>query len=111
MNSEARMPPCAMFSRPALTIYVAGSFRHKHGVRLPGRELRAPGCRMPDWTEKAAPPPGLMLHGAACLRVDDAEEALALVEQVLAHAGTGWTALDAEADGAVRRRHAAGVDG
>lgn len=39
--------------------YVAGSFKHKHGVRLLGRELRALGCRILDWTEKAAPPPGL----------------------------------------------------
>ena len=165
------MPPYAMSSRPALTIYVSGSFKHKHGVRLLGRELRALGCRMLDWTEKAVPPPGLtpaqrriwmdtdrdggqvyafcrnacltadlviyygasgqdagvevglaagagvpvlgirgplegpglMLHGAVCLWVDGAEEALDLVERVLAHAGTGWTALDAEADGAVRR--------
>lgn len=42
-----------------MTIYVAGSFKHKHGVRLLGRELRALGCRILDWTEKAAPPPGL----------------------------------------------------
>ena len=42
-----------------LTIYVAGSFKHKHGVRLLGRELRAMGCRMLDWTDKAVPPPGL----------------------------------------------------
>ena len=34
-----------------LTIYVAGSFKHKHGVRLLGRELRAMGCRMLDWTD------------------------------------------------------------
>lgn len=43
----------------ALRIYVAGSFKHKHGVRLLGRELRALGCRMLDWTEKAVPPSGL----------------------------------------------------
>ena len=43
----------------ALSIYVAGSFKHKHGVRLLGRELRALGCRMLDWTEKAMPPQGL----------------------------------------------------
>ncbi|WP_247647465.1 translation initiation factor 2 [Desulfovibrio desulfuricans] len=43
----------------ALTIYVAGSFKHKHGVRLLGRELRSMGCRMLDWTDKAVPPPGL----------------------------------------------------
>jgi len=42
-----------------MTIYVAGSFKHKHGVRLLGRELRSMGCRMLDWTEKAVPPPGL----------------------------------------------------
>lgn len=44
---------------PLLTIYIAGSFRHKHGVRLLGRELRRMGCRILDWTEKAVPPPGL----------------------------------------------------
>lgn len=160
-----------MFSRPSLTIYVAGSFKHKHGVRLLGRELRALGCRILDWTEKAVPPPGLtpaqrriwmdtdrdggqvydfcrnacltadmviyygasgqdagvevglaagagvpvlgirgplegpglMLHGAVCLWVDEAEEALELVARVLSHAGRGWAALDHEADGAVRR--------
>ncbi|WP_291441518.1 translation initiation factor 2 [Desulfovibrio sp.] len=43
----------------AFTIYVAGSFKHKHGVRLLGRELRDMGCRILDWTEKAVPPPGL----------------------------------------------------
>ena len=42
-----------------MNIYIAASFRHKHGVRLLGRELRALGCRILDWTEKAAPPPGL----------------------------------------------------
>lgn len=42
-----------------LTIYVAGSFKHKHGVRLLGRELTALGCHILDWTEKATPPPGL----------------------------------------------------
>ena len=42
-----------------LTIYVAGSFKHKHGVRLFCRELAALGCRILDWTEKATPPPGL----------------------------------------------------
>ncbi len=165
------MPSYAVSSRPFLTIYVAGSFKHKHGVRLLGRELRSLGCRMLDWTEKAVPPPGLtpaqrriwmdtdrdvrkvytfcrkafltavlviyygasgqdagvevglasgagvpvlgirgplegpglMLHGAVCLWVDGAEEALNLVERVLAHAGTGWAALENEADGAVRR--------
>ena len=53
------MPSYAVSSRPFLTIYVAGSFKHKHGVRLLGRELRSLGCRMLDWTEKAVPPPGL----------------------------------------------------
>ena len=52
--------PLPEFSSVApLTIYVAGSFKHKHGVRLLGREWRALGCRMLDWTEKAVPPPGL----------------------------------------------------
>lgn len=45
--------------RSLLTIYIAGSFRHKHGVRLLGRELRRLGCHILDWTEKAVPPPGL----------------------------------------------------
>ena len=42
-----------------LTIYIAASFKHMHGVRLLGRELRALGCAILDWTEKAVPPPGL----------------------------------------------------
>lgn len=42
-----------------MDIYIAGSFRHKHGVRLLGNALRALGCHILDWTEKAAPPPGL----------------------------------------------------
>ena len=42
-----------------MDIYIAGSFRHKHGVRLLGNALRELGCRILDWTEKAAPPPGL----------------------------------------------------
>lgn len=40
-------------------IYVAGSFRHRHGVRLLARELARMGCSLLDWTEKATPPPGL----------------------------------------------------
>lgn len=160
-----------MSSRPSLSIYVAASFRHKHGVRLLGRALRALGCRILDWTEKAVPPPGLtpaqrriwmdtdqdggqiydfcrnacltadmviyygasgqdagvevglaagagvpvlgirgplegpglMLHGAVCLWVDGAEEALELVKRVMDHAETGWAALADETDGAVRR--------
>ncbi len=43
----------------ALTIYIAASFKHLHGVRLLGRELRALDCAILDWTEKAVPPPGL----------------------------------------------------
>lgn len=52
-------PPRDAADAGGLTVYVAGSFKHKHGVRLLGRELRALGCRILDWTEKAAPPPGL----------------------------------------------------
>lgn len=43
----------------SLSVYIAASFRHKHGVRLLGRELRKLGCDILDWTAKAAPPPGL----------------------------------------------------
>lgn len=43
----------------AMTIYIAASFKHLHGVRLLGRELRARGCKILDWTEHASPPPGL----------------------------------------------------
>lgn len=46
-------------NRDGLAIYIAGSFRHKHGVRLLGRELQSLGCTILDWTEKAVPPPGL----------------------------------------------------
>lgn len=42
-----------------LTVYIAASFRHKHGVRLLGRELAKLGCDILDWTAKASPPPGL----------------------------------------------------
>lgn len=42
-----------------LVIYIASSFKHLHGVRLLGRELRRMGCEIMDWTQKAAPPPGL----------------------------------------------------
>lgn len=42
-----------------LSVYIAASFRHKHGVRLLGRELRKMGCEILDWTAKAVPPPGL----------------------------------------------------
>lgn len=41
------------------SIYIAASFRHKHGVRLLGRELRKLGCTILDWTTRATPPPGL----------------------------------------------------
>lgn len=40
-------------------IYIAASFRHLNGVRLLANELRRLGCSISDWTEKAAPPPGL----------------------------------------------------
>jgi hypothetical protein len=43
----------------SLSVYVAASFRHKHGVRLLGRELSTLGCKILDWTEMAIPPPGL----------------------------------------------------
>lgn len=157
-------------SRQALTIYVAGSFRHKHGVRLLGRELRALGCRILDWTEKAVPPPGLtpaerriwmdtdraggqvydfcrdacltadmviyygasgqdagvevglaagagvpvlgilgpleapglMLHGAACLWVDEIEMALSLLERITTLAARHWQGLEEEVDYDVR---------
>ncbi len=41
------------------SIYIAASFRHKHAVRLLGRELNKLGFEILDWTEKATPPPGL----------------------------------------------------
>ena len=41
------------------TIYMACSFRHIHAVRLLGRELKAQGYEILDWTEKATPPEGL----------------------------------------------------
>lgn len=40
-------------------IYIAASFKHLHGVRLLGRELRQMGFEILDWTEKATPPSGL----------------------------------------------------
>lgn len=40
-------------------IYIASSFKHMHGVRLLGRELRSYGFTILDWTEKATPPAGL----------------------------------------------------
>ena len=43
----------------AFSVYVASSFRHLHAVQLLTRELRALGCQVADWTEKAAPPEGL----------------------------------------------------
>lgn len=43
----------------SFTVYIAGSFRHMHGVRLLGSALAACGCQMLDWTAKASPPPGL----------------------------------------------------
>ncbi len=41
------------------SIYIAASFKHKHAVRLLGRELNKLGFDILDWTEKATPPPGL----------------------------------------------------
>ncbi len=43
----------------ALTVYIASSFRHVHGVRLLSRELRRLGYELFDWTEEASPPEGL----------------------------------------------------
>ncbi len=40
-------------------IYIAASFKHKHAVRLLGRELNKLGFDILDWTVKATPPPGL----------------------------------------------------
>lgn len=42
-----------------LIIYIAASFRHLHGARLLGRELRRLNCEILDWTALASPPPGL----------------------------------------------------
>ena len=42
-----------------MTVYIAASFKHLHGVRLLGRELRKLGCEILDWTAHASPPPGL----------------------------------------------------
>lgn len=42
-----------------LTIYIAASFKHMHGVRLLNKEFSRLGCQVLDWTSKAAPPPGL----------------------------------------------------
>lgn len=41
------------------TVYIAGSFRHVHGVRLFSRALRQMGYELFDWTEEAKPPEGL----------------------------------------------------
>lgn len=43
----------------SLRVYIAASFKHRHGVRLLGRELERLGYVLLDWTEKAVPPPGL----------------------------------------------------
>lgn len=42
-----------------LSIYIAASFKHRHGVSLLGGALRSLGCEIMDWTEWAMPPPGL----------------------------------------------------
>ena len=39
--------------------YIAASFKHKHGVRLLGQNMRDLGFTLLDWTEKAVPPPRL----------------------------------------------------
>ncbi|MDR2572921.1 MAG: translation initiation factor 2 [Desulfovibrio sp.] len=44
---------------PPFSVYIAASFRHKHGVRLLGSKLRAMKCHILDWTDKATPPPDL----------------------------------------------------
>ena len=43
----------------AVTLYIASSFRHVHGVRLLSRELRRLNYEVFDWTEEATPPEGL----------------------------------------------------
>lgn len=48
-----------MNTQPRLTVYIAASFKHLHGVRLLGGELRRLGCDILDWTAKATPPQGL----------------------------------------------------
>ena len=48
-----------MNQQRAPRIYIAASFKHKHAVRLLGRELRGMGFEILDWTEKATPPSGL----------------------------------------------------
>lgn len=40
-------------------VYIASSFRHLHAVRLLGREMRAMGYTLLDWTDLATPPEGL----------------------------------------------------
>ena len=42
-----------------LQVYIAASFKHLHGARLLGSEIRRLGYEVLDWTEKASPPPGL----------------------------------------------------
>ncbi len=42
-----------------ITVYIAASFRHKHAVRLLGKQLQSYGFEILDWTLKATPPPGL----------------------------------------------------
>ena len=52
-------PSDAAALKPQLSIYIAASFKHMHGVRLLGRELCRAGCEILDWTARAVPPPGL----------------------------------------------------
>lgn len=49
----------AMLSARGLRVYIAASFRHLHAVRLLGREMRAMGYTLMDWTDMAKPPDGL----------------------------------------------------
>lgn len=51
-----------MAGNAPLSVYIAASFRHRHGVRLLQRELASLGCAILDWTEKAQPPQGLDKH-------------------------------------------------
>lgn len=46
---------------PGLTIYIAASVRHIHGVRILHRVLREHlrDVQILDWTEHAVPPPGI----------------------------------------------------
>ena len=51
--------PGVVALKPQLTLYIAASFKHIHGVRLLGKEFSRIGCEILDWTMKAVPPQGL----------------------------------------------------